>query len=252
MIEQPQFRTVLRGFDPDQVIAAITELTGSLAIARRTAAERTMELTKAQERAAALERRPRRGRRAWRPLRGREAARPRVRRPRDPGQPRSSTWPTRRPASCATRASATPTRSGARPRREAARMNAAAAEAADAIVQQASQQRRGAARGGAALAREDRSRPSSRRRRRRGGPRRGGRRGPSHPGRVRRDRRAAGRDPRRYLGGVVGLLDTLDAELSREPDDLAPQPRRVSRARIVAGFGLKCEPRDDDHWERRP
>src|SRR6476646_2285694 len=54
MIEQPQFRTVLRGFDPDQVTAAITEVTTSLAIARRTAAERTMELTKAQEREAAL------------------------------------------------------------------------------------------------------------------------------------------------------------------------------------------------------
>ena len=54
MIEPPQFRTVLRGFDPDQVTAAITEVTTSLAIARRTAAERTMELTKAQEREAAL------------------------------------------------------------------------------------------------------------------------------------------------------------------------------------------------------
>ena len=54
MVEQPQFRTVLRGFDPDQVTAAITEVTTSLTIARRTAAERTMELTKAQEREAAL------------------------------------------------------------------------------------------------------------------------------------------------------------------------------------------------------
>ena len=54
MIEQPQFRTVLRGFDPDQVTAAFTEMTASLAIARRTAAERTMELTNAQEREAAL------------------------------------------------------------------------------------------------------------------------------------------------------------------------------------------------------
>jgi chromosome segregation ATPase len=54
MVEQPQFRMVLRGFDPEQVTAALTEVTTSLTIARRTAAERTMELTKAQEREAAL------------------------------------------------------------------------------------------------------------------------------------------------------------------------------------------------------
>jgi hypothetical protein len=54
MIETPPFRTVLRGYDPDQVSAALADLTSSLAIARRTAADRTMELTKAHEREAAL------------------------------------------------------------------------------------------------------------------------------------------------------------------------------------------------------
>ena len=54
MIEPPQFRTVLRGYDPEQVAAAVTELSGSLAIARRTAADRTMELTKAQQHVATL------------------------------------------------------------------------------------------------------------------------------------------------------------------------------------------------------
>jgi hypothetical protein len=49
-----QFRSVLRGYDPDQVTAAISELTTSLSIARRTAAERTLELATAQEREAAL------------------------------------------------------------------------------------------------------------------------------------------------------------------------------------------------------
>jgi hypothetical protein len=54
VIEPQQFRTVLRGYDPDEVSAAMTEMSGSLTIARRTAADRTMELTKAQEREAAL------------------------------------------------------------------------------------------------------------------------------------------------------------------------------------------------------
>jgi hypothetical protein len=52
--ELPQFRTVLRGYDPNEVSAAVTELSHSLTVARRTAAERTMELTRAQERESAL------------------------------------------------------------------------------------------------------------------------------------------------------------------------------------------------------
>ncbi|MEP6649982.1 MAG: hypothetical protein ABJA74_08720 [Lapillicoccus sp.] len=54
MIEPPHFRTVLRGYDPDQVSAVMSELSSSLTIARRTAADRTMELTKAQQREATL------------------------------------------------------------------------------------------------------------------------------------------------------------------------------------------------------
>ena len=54
MTELPEFRTVLRGYDPNEVSAVVTELSQSLTTARRTAAERTMELTKAQERESAL------------------------------------------------------------------------------------------------------------------------------------------------------------------------------------------------------
>jgi hypothetical protein len=55
MNESPQFRAVLRGYDPDQVTAVVTDLTSSLMVARRTAADRTMELTRAQQRADSLE-----------------------------------------------------------------------------------------------------------------------------------------------------------------------------------------------------
>ena len=54
MNESPQFRTVLRGYDPDEVTAVITELSSSLTIARRTAADRTKELARAQEQSAKL------------------------------------------------------------------------------------------------------------------------------------------------------------------------------------------------------
>jgi len=49
MTDQPQFRTVLRGLDPDQVASAIKELHTSLVIARRTAADRTVDLASAQQ-----------------------------------------------------------------------------------------------------------------------------------------------------------------------------------------------------------
>lgn len=54
MTEPARFRTVMRGYDPDQVLAAMTELTASLSIAQRAATERTEELTRAREREAAL------------------------------------------------------------------------------------------------------------------------------------------------------------------------------------------------------
>ncbi len=44
----PEFRSVMRGFDPAQVNATLTELTVALEAARREAADRTVELTKAQ------------------------------------------------------------------------------------------------------------------------------------------------------------------------------------------------------------
>jgi len=55
MNEQPQFRTVLRGLDPDQVKAALEEMQNALSTARRIAADRTIELTRMQERHGQLE-----------------------------------------------------------------------------------------------------------------------------------------------------------------------------------------------------
>jgi hypothetical protein len=49
VIEPPQFRTVLRGADPEQVAEAIKELHTSLVVARRAAADRTIELSRMQE-----------------------------------------------------------------------------------------------------------------------------------------------------------------------------------------------------------
>jgi cell division septum initiation protein DivIVA len=49
MAEETQFRTVLRGFDPEQVKAALEEMQNALSTARRIAADRTIELTKMQE-----------------------------------------------------------------------------------------------------------------------------------------------------------------------------------------------------------
>lgn len=48
-MDEPQFRTVLRGYDQEQVASAITELQSSLATARRTAADRTIELAQVTE-----------------------------------------------------------------------------------------------------------------------------------------------------------------------------------------------------------
>ena len=56
MSDDPQFRTVLRGFDPDQVKSALDDLQASLVTARRIAADRTIELTRMQDKYAQLER----------------------------------------------------------------------------------------------------------------------------------------------------------------------------------------------------
>jgi cell division septum initiation protein DivIVA len=52
MTEEPPFRTVLRGYDPDQVKSALDELQGSVVSARRMTADRTIELTRMQEQLA--------------------------------------------------------------------------------------------------------------------------------------------------------------------------------------------------------
>ena len=49
MTDAPQFRTVLRGFDPEQVAATVKELQTSVGVARRAAAERTIELSRVTE-----------------------------------------------------------------------------------------------------------------------------------------------------------------------------------------------------------
>jgi chromosome segregation ATPase len=49
MSEEPQFRTVLRGYDPEQVKSVLDELQTSVVTARRLAADRTIELTRMQE-----------------------------------------------------------------------------------------------------------------------------------------------------------------------------------------------------------
>ena len=219
MIEQPQFRTVLRGFDPDQVTAAITEVTTSLAIARRTAAERTMELTKAQEREAALNadldeavaRLAAQGESsnsqvfgevgtrvsAILSLADEEAGHLRVESERYADE-------VRRKADA-----------------EAARMKAAAVEAADAIVLQASQQAAAQREADAALhARMQQAEQQAEQ------IVEAARREAVDEGRRIQDEfdeKARTRDEiDRYLGGVVELLGTLDAELSTELDDRSP------------------------------
>ena len=49
MSDTPQFRTVLRGADPEQVAEAMKELQTSLVVSRRAAADRTIELSRLQE-----------------------------------------------------------------------------------------------------------------------------------------------------------------------------------------------------------
>ncbi len=57
MIEPPQFRTVLRGADPEQVAETMKELQTSLVVARRAAADRTIELSRLQEEHQSLQER---------------------------------------------------------------------------------------------------------------------------------------------------------------------------------------------------
>ena len=57
MSEESQFRTVLRGFDPEQVKAAMDEMQTSVVTARRLAADRTIELTRMQDHLNQVQRR---------------------------------------------------------------------------------------------------------------------------------------------------------------------------------------------------
>ena len=52
MSQEPPFRSVLRGYDPEQVRSAMDELQSSIVTARRIAADRTIELTRAEEQLA--------------------------------------------------------------------------------------------------------------------------------------------------------------------------------------------------------
>ncbi len=54
-MDEPQFRTVLRGYDQEQVAATVKDLMTSLGVARRAAADRTIELTRVTEAKAGAE-----------------------------------------------------------------------------------------------------------------------------------------------------------------------------------------------------
>ena len=242
MIEQPQFRTVLRGFDPDQVTAAITEVTTSLAIARRTAAERTMELTKAQEREAALN----------------ADLDEAVARLAAQGESSNSHVF----GEVGTRVSAILSLAD----EEAGHLRVESERYADEVRRQGGRGsradegggRRGgrcdrpaglpagsrAARGRRGPPREDAAGRAAGRADRRGGPSRGGRRGPSHPGRVRREGAHQGRDrpvPRRASWSCSARWTPSC------PRSWTTSRRGTARsgARIVPVSGLKCEPGDD-------
>ena len=57
MSEESQFRTVLRGFDPEQVKSAMDEMHTSVVTARRLAADRTIEVTRMQDHLNQVQRR---------------------------------------------------------------------------------------------------------------------------------------------------------------------------------------------------
>lgn len=225
MTELPEFRTVLRGYDPNEVSAAVTELSHSLTVARRTAAERTMELTRAQERESALnaelDEAVARLAAAERNKQAHTAG------PVDVG-PRISTI-----LSLAEEEAGQLRAEGERDafeiRRaaeaEAARMKAAAAEAADTIVEQATQEAAATKQAGTALQAQVAVAE---------------RRAADILEAARRDAVVEGRrvqaefaeaertrdEIHAHLGGVLDLLTTLDAELADDVKE--PSPRRSS------------------------
>ncbi len=235
MVDQPQFRTVLRGFDPDQVTAVIAEVTTSLSIARRTAAERTVELTKAQQREAALRadldeavaRQSTKEHSSNNPVSGEVGARVSAilsLAEEEAGDRRRESE--RLAAEVRRKAEA-----------DAARMKVAAAEAADAIVMQATQQ--AAARREAEAAVQARLEQAERDAAQIV---EAARREADDAGRriqAEVDEKARTRDEiERYLGGLVDLLGSLDIELSTDLDDLSP---RDPESDIADRAGLRAE-----------
>lgn len=225
MTELPEFRTVLRGYDPNEVSAAVTELSHSLTVARRTAAERTMELTRAQERESALNaeldeavaRLAAAERNEQAHTAGRVDVGPRISTilslaEEEAGQLRADgerdAFEIRRAAEA-----------------EAARMKAAAAEAADTIVEQATQDAAATKQAGTALQAQVADAE---------------RRAADILEAARRDAVVEGRrvqaefaeaertrdEIHAHLGGVLDLLTTLDAELADDVKE--PSPRRSS------------------------
>jgi cell division septum initiation protein DivIVA len=223
--ELPEFRTVLRGYDPNEVSAAVTELSHSLTVARRTAAERTMELTRAQERESALNaeldeavaRLAAAERNEQAHTAGRVDVGPRISTilslaEEEAGQLRADgerdAFEIRRAAEA-----------------EAARMKAAAAEAADTIVEQATQDAAATKQAGTALQAQVADAE---------------RRAADILEAARRDAVVEGRrvqaefaeaertrdEIHAHLGGVLDLLTTLDAELADDVKE--PPPRRSS------------------------
>lgn len=232
MIEPPQFRTVLRGYDPEQVSAAVTELSSSLAIARRTAADRTMQLTKAQEREAALNadldeavaRLAAAESSDGAPSQGFGEVGSRV----------SSILNLADEEAGQLRAEGELYASQVRQAAEAdaARMKAAAAKAADAIVEQANQEAAASRKADTAIrarvAQTERQAAQMVESARRHAVREGRR--------VQADFAEASRARDQihgHLGGVLALLDTVDAELALVPGEL-PSPGAHDRGADVA------------------
>ena len=235
MVDSPQFRTVLRGFDPDQVTAAIAEVTTSLAIARRTAAERTIELTKAQEREAALRadleqavaRQSTNEHSSINPVPGEVGARV------------SAILTLAEEEAGHRRVESEQLAADVRRKAEAdaARMKVAAAEAADAIVRQATEQ--------AAVQREAEAALQSRLQQAEQEAAQiveAARREAVDEGRrIQRelDEKARTRSEiEQYLGGLVDLLGSLDIELSRDLDDLSS---RDPASDIADRAGVRAE-----------
>lgn len=221
MTELPQFRTVLRGYDPNEVSEIVTELSHSLTVARRTAAERTMELTQAQERESALN--AELDEAVARLAAAERNERAHASGPVDVGPRISTILNLAQEEAGQLRAEgehyAFEVRRAAEA--EAARMKAAAAEAADTIVEQASREAAATKQAGTAL----QTQVADAERRAAGIVEAARREALVEGRRVQAEFAEAERtrdEIHAHLGGVLELLTTLDAELAgdvKEPSD---------------------------------